>query len=684
MLLTATPTVLLTLLLAVDAALGSPVRARTPYAVKDSHVVPSSWTRVGAAPADHWISLQIGLKQSQFDELKRHLYEGRHISVGFSSVLTAPSSAVSDPLHHRYGQHLTASQVDELVKPADNTLELVHDWLLENGIERHRLKYNSAKDWIKVTLPVSAVERLLDTEYSVYEHEEGDFAVRTPKWSLPLHLHEHIETIQPTNSFFRPAPLRSTLTPVMPIGKSYGSGKSYNSSNWHNPLGGSNMSVAQACNASAVTPLCLRTLYGTYDYTPKVPGVNKIGLTDYLGETNNRSDVYLFLEKFRPEAVSEAYTFTFDIIADGSAQQTPDNATQLAAGTDLEGNLDAETIIGIDYPTPLVAFTTGGSPPFDPDAATTTDTNEPYLTWLNYVLGQSSLPQTISTSYGDDEQTVPYAYATTVCNQFAQLGARGITLLFASGDNGVGPTGRCLSNDGKNATMFLPSFPASCPYITTVGATKNFTPEVVAYDARNNFASGAGFSNYFPRPSYQDPAVPAYISSLGSLYAGLYNTSGRGYPDIAAQGYHFLTVWNGTIVPLDGTSASTPTAAAVISLVNDALLAAGKAPLGWLNPWLYGGGYRAFTDVTIGSAIGCGVAGFPASVGWDAATGWGTPVGLFSIVVEWGCGCGVDGIGLLMDVRVLVFPEAEEVGVGGNEGVWEVKSRRAHGRWVER
>ncbi|KAI4128849.1 MAG: hypothetical protein LQ347_004015 [Umbilicaria vellea] len=601
MLLTVTRTVLLTLLLAVDAALASPVRARTAYAVKDSHVVPSRWRRVGPAPADHWISLQIGLKQSQFDELERHLYE------------------VSDPSHHRYGQHLSASEVDELVKPADDTSELVHDWLLDNGIDRHRLEYNSAKNWIKVTLPVNAVERLLDTNYSVYKHDEGDFAVRTPKWSLPLHLHEHIETIQPTNSFFRPAPLRSTLKPVMPMAKTYSPSK------WHTPNNVSNITVAQACNASAVTPLCLRTLYGTYNYTPKVPGLNKVGLTDYLGETNNRSDVYLFLQQFRPDAVSEAYTFTFDIIADGSAQQTPDNATQLDAGTDLEGNLDAETIIGIDYPTPLIAFTTGGSPPFNPDAATTTDTNEPYLTWLNAILNQTALPQTISTSYGDDEQTVPYAYATTVCKQFAQLGARGITLLFASGDNGVGPTGRCFSNDGKNSSIFLPSFPASCPYITAVGATKNFGPEVVAYDPRNNFASGAGFSNYFPRPSYQDAVVPAYISSLNGSYAGLFNASGRGYPDIAAQGYHFLTVWNGTIVTLDGTSASTPTAAAVLSLVNDALLARGRAPLGWLNPWLYAGGYKAFTDVTMGSAIGCGVAGFPAAVGWDAVTGWGTP-----------------------------------------------------------
>ena len=124
--------------------------------------------------------------------------------------------------------------------------------------------------------------------------------------------------------------------------------------------------------------------------------------------------------------------------------------------------MDAETILGITWPTPLTAYTTGGSPPYNPDALTLMDTNEPYLTWLQYVLAQSNIPQVISTSYGDDEQTVPYSYATSVCNGFAQLGARGISVLFASGDNGVGPTKDCFTNDGKNTTTFLPAFPGGC------------------------------------------------------------------------------------------------------------------------------------------------------------------------------------------------------------------------------
>ncbi len=49
------------------------------------------------------------------------------------------------------------------------------------------------------------------------------------------------------------------------------------------------------------------------------------------------------------------------------------------------------------------------------------------------------------------------------------LGARGTSILFSSGDGGVGDgdsdprTQTCITNDGKNRTRFMPSFPASCP-----------------------------------------------------------------------------------------------------------------------------------------------------------------------------------------------------------------------------
>ena len=116
------------------------------------------------------------------------------------------------------------------------------------------------------------------------------------------------------------------------------------------------------------------------------------------------------------------------------------------------------------YPTPNIFYSTEGSPPFIPDSITLNNTNEPYLDWLDFILSQETIPQTISTSYGDDEQTVPPEYAKSVCNMFARLGAMGVSILFASGDFGVGG-GSCLANDGTNRVKFIPMFPASCRFL---------------------------------------------------------------------------------------------------------------------------------------------------------------------------------------------------------------------------
>ncbi|RAL62091.1 hypothetical protein DID88_002577 [Monilinia fructigena] len=398
-----------------------------------------------------------------------------------------------------------------------------------------------------------------------------------------------------------------------------------------------NTTLSKLCDPTAVSPQCFQALYKTGNYKPKSAGKNKIGFNNFLGEVPIRPDDALFLLKYRPDAVASAYQFKYVSINGGPVQNTTLTADQLADGTGKEANLDLTAITGISYPTPITAYSTGGQPPFNASIGTDTNSNEPYADWLNYVLAQpdSEIPQVISTSYGDEEQTVPEFYAKRVCEQLAQLGARGVSVLFSSGDYGVGDNGTCISNDGKNTTQFIPDFPTSCPYVTSVGATRFFEPEVAAYrptgidpiDGKKHggWSTGAGFSNYFARPSYQDKVVSAYIKNLNGTFDGLYNKSGRAYPDISAQGTYFAYVWNQTYGSISGTSASTPLMSGIIALVNDALIAKGKPVLGFLNPWLYSKGHKGFTDILSGSAVGCDGPGFPVTKGWDPATGFGTP-----------------------------------------------------------
>lgn len=76
----------------------------------------------------------------------------------------------------------------------------------------------------------------------------------------------------------------------------------------------------------------------------------------------------------------------------------------------------------------------------------------------------------------------------------------------------------------------------------------------------------------------------------------------------------------GKPVLIGGTSAASPTFTGIVSLLNDARIAAGKPPLGFLNPLIYSKGTKAFNDITIGSNPGCGTEGFKCGVGWDAGS----------------------------------------------------------------
>ncbi|KZT68040.1 tripeptidyl peptidase A [Daedalea quercina L-15889] len=578
------------LLCAALAALAAAAPAESAHKVKETVYPPRGWTVLRPAPPAHTISLRIGLPQPKFPELEEHLY------------------AVSDPSSGRYGAHLSKGEVEALVAPHPESVQLVDEWLVSHGLAGDALSRSPAGDWVTVKVPVSLAEKMLDTTYHVWTHAaSGAALVRTTSYSLPAHLHEHIDVIQPTTTFARSTPMSATY-------RSFRAGAAAPDRTDGAKVavpGASGGQVAASCNGT-ITPACLLELYNATGYTPQAAATNKIAVTGYLEQYANYADYYQFLEELVPYAADSNFSVVY--INGGVNNQT-------LADAGVEADLDTQYAFGLTYPTPGTFYTTGGSPPFTPDDLEPTDSNEPYAE-------ANDLPQSISSSYGDDEQTVPYSYAARVCAEFAQLGARGVSVMFSSGDGGVGDgdadpaTQECYSNDGRNATEFIPGFPASCPYVTAVGATSQ-VPEIAAW------FSGGGFSNYFARPSYQDDAVTKYLGELApGIYAGLYNASGRAFPDVSAEGVNFTIVWELEAGLVDGTSCSSPTFTAFVALLNDARIASGQAALGFLNPLIYALNAQAvsgFNDITVGNNPGCGTEGFNATIGWDPVTGWGSP-----------------------------------------------------------
>lgn len=87
----------------------------------------------------------------------------------------------------------------------------------------------------------------------------------------------------------------------------------------------------------------------------------------------------------------------------------------------------------------------------------------------------------------------------------------------------------------------------------------------------------------------------------------------KAIPDVSAQADNYRIFVRGNSMHVGGTSAAAPTFAGLVALLNDARLAAGMCPLGFLNPLIYALKGDGFHDIVVGNAPGCGTPGFNVS-----------------------------------------------------------------------
>ncbi|KAJ7813937.1 subtilisin-like protein, partial [Mycena olivaceomarginata] len=530
--------------------------------------VPSGFVRHGAAPATDTITLRIALKPNNVAGLEEKL----------RSVATPGSS--------EFQKWLSRDDVLTFTKPSSETLSVFDAFASANGLSPTAISQGG--DWVSIALPISKANKLFAANFELFTHPSlNEPITRTLSVSLPSELVGHVDVLHPTTAFIAPNP---RLAPPRPGYKIRKRGVPAASCDSTDPAG-------------VVTPTCLQDLYGipTTPVTHSGGSNNTIMVTGYENDWAQTADLVQFLTLARPD-ISNATGFTVLTTANGTNPQGPGKGG-------FEANLDIQYTAGIATGIPLQYLSVGG------------EFTTALLDTTNFLNSLTDLPTVITNSWGVAEDGFGVSLATSICNGYMALGARGVSVIFASGDGGVrGAHGGVCTNN-----TFNPIFPASCGYVTSVGGTQGFAPETAV-----NF-TGGGFSNLFPAPSYQTTAVSEFLATLTPDFAGIFNKSGRAHPDVALQAWNFETIVNGEVNIEGGTSAAAPTFAAIIALINDRLLAAGKPVLGFLNPWLYERASGAFTDITTGHSSGYRCAAnetvaFDAAVGWDPLTGFGTPI----------------------------------------------------------
>lgn len=239
----------------------------------------------------------------------------------------------------------------------------------------------------------------------------------------------------------------------------------------------------------------------------------------------------------------------------------------------------------------------------------------------NYVVDHR-LADVISQSFGATEQTFPSAQSIRDLRRaFTNAAQHDVTVLAASGD--TGPAGY----QSDQTTLFsgpAPSWPATDPLVTSVGATRldlgpagdRTGPDVVWSDGYG--ASGGGSSGVFVRPKFQDGVASVVgdhrsipdISMSGAIDGGVLVYTSY---DPAQTGWSIV----------GGSSEAAPLFAGLVAL---AAQVAGHR-LGNLNPALYALGAASgagIVDVTRGSNDWADLSGSRATTGFDLASGWGT------------------------------------------------------------
>lgn len=497
------------------------------------------------------------------------------------SQLQSIVQQVSDPDSESYGNYLNIANVTEQVAPSAEARAAVMSWLQSNGITN--IRSNANRDLLHIRANCSILESTFRTNFRMFKNSlTGRRSIRScSQYSVPAGIGAHVDFVSLLlrTPSVRISPQASILPP-------------------------SSFSVSlRDLPPNVVTPVAIRERYNVNKSDAASSADVSQAVVEFGDSFFSPKDLRQFFNNFVPYSNAKR-------ISKQVGANDPDNPT-------VEASLDVQYIMAMGAGVPTEVWSSF----------------EDIMVWAFDIGSMENIPVVHSVSFGWDVQGQPSpVQQRRLCAEFQKLAARGISILFASGDSGVGCTG---------CKKFVPSFPATCPYVTAVGGTRFINGTAGEEAAAIQFGSGGGFSTVFPRPSYQNSAVQTYLQSENVSFPddSFFDSSGRAIPDVSALGSNIIIINDGKEELVAGTSASAPIFAGLISYLNDLRLQNNLPLMGFLNPWLYKMAEQdadAFFDVTEGSnpffdrssggfSMQCCTVGFEATAGWDPVTGLGTP-----------------------------------------------------------
>ena len=555
---------------------------------------PASWQRSDSpVSSDTMHEVVLALPQRNLDVLERTLLE------------------VSDPTHARYGQYLSFEEVGKLVAPLPTDQQAVRGWLEGHDfVMGHHCHATAHGEYVRCSAPVSMWKNaFIDADFQRYAHLEhsGVSVVRALGAQVPADVAPHLAGV--------------FLASDLPADSGLQHG-GFQHQRAENAEKAEKADAAPYCQAHPCT--FPATLNKVYNITSNDGGGHGSMSVFESGQTMSPADLALY---------QKTYNIPIHPVDVNIGGNSDDNTCKYLGFECGEANLDIQTIMAVAQNVETTFWSN--------------DKNTLFAHWITDVANATSPPLVHSVSYGELESEAGAPSKQAFTNEAMKLGVRGVSVLVSSGDDGVAGS---KARTSTGLCGYNPQWPATSPYVTTVGATEG--PEVgkdeVACSANNSFAyggtfitSGGGFSDTFSLPKYQTEAVAGFLgNSKNNTFGPGYNAKGRGYPDVALIGHLYPIFVGGAPEVKDGTSASTPVMAGIIALVNAKRIAAGKPSVGFANPALYqwAGDANIFHDIASGNnactaatslvptkdVTCCETNGFRAVKGWDPVTGLGS------------------------------------------------------------